>query len=86
MLCHIIACCYVFQYLSCLSTSSSSDKLAFDVGLQESAQGKPALSVVIGFYMDLTLKAQKLKIAKFANSIDPNEAAHRDLHCLPSNP
>ena len=33
-----------FQYLSCLSTSSSSDKLAFDVGLQESAQGKMEIS------------------------------------------
>ena len=27
------------QYLSCLSTSSSNDKLAFDVGLQETAEG-----------------------------------------------
>jgi len=27
------------QYLSCLSTSSSNDKLAFDVGLNETAQG-----------------------------------------------
>lgn len=85
MLCHIITCCYVFQYLSCLSTSSSSDKLAFDVGLQESAQGKRKF----GFYMDLHLKAQKMKICvvKFANSTDPNEAAHyelshMDLHCL----
>ncbi|XP_050406916.2 ryanodine receptor [Patella vulgata] len=28
------------MYLSCLSTSSSNDKLAFDVGLQESAEGE----------------------------------------------
>ncbi|BFZ07812.1 hypothetical protein BsWGS_10847 [Bradybaena similaris] len=28
------------MYLSCLSTSSSNDKLAFDVGLQETAQGE----------------------------------------------
>ncbi|KAJ8309071.1 hypothetical protein KUTeg_013945 [Tegillarca granosa] len=28
------------MYLSCLSTSSSNDKLAFDVGLKESAQGE----------------------------------------------
>jgi len=26
--------------LSCLSTSTSNDKLAFDVGLKEDAQGK----------------------------------------------
>lgn len=30
---------FVLQYLSCLSTSSSTDKLAFDVGLKEKAQG-----------------------------------------------
>lgn len=29
-----------FQYLSCLSTSSSNDKLAFDVGLTTEAQGE----------------------------------------------
>ena len=29
-----------FQYLACLSSSSSSDKLAFDVGLQEQSEGK----------------------------------------------
>lgn len=28
------------QYLACLSTSSSNDKLSFDVGLQEHSQGK----------------------------------------------
>ncbi len=28
------------KYLACLSTSSSNDKLAFDVGLQEQSQGK----------------------------------------------
>ena len=34
------------QYLSCLSTqSSSSDKLAFDVGLQEIAEGKLLIEV-----------------------------------------
>lgn len=27
------------QYLACLSTSSSNDKLSFDVGLQEHSQG-----------------------------------------------
>ena len=32
--------CLWFQYLSCLSTSSSNDKLAFDVGLKEKAQGE----------------------------------------------
>lgn len=33
--------CILFplQYLACLSTSSSNDKLAFDVGLQEHSQG-----------------------------------------------
>lgn len=30
----------MFQYLACLSTSSSNDKLAFDVGLQEHSQGE----------------------------------------------
>lgn len=30
---------FILQYLSCLSTSSSNDKLAFDVGLQETAEG-----------------------------------------------
>lgn len=29
-----------FQYLACLSTSTSSDKLAFDVGLQEESEGE----------------------------------------------
>lgn len=29
-----------FQYLTTLDTSSSSDKLAFDVGLRETAQGE----------------------------------------------
>lgn len=29
-----------FQYLACLSTSSSNDKLSFDVGLQEHSQGE----------------------------------------------
>lgn len=28
------------QYLACLSTSSSKDKLAFDVGLQEHSKGE----------------------------------------------
>lgn len=28
------------QYLACLSTSSSNDKLSFDVGLQEHSQGE----------------------------------------------
>ena len=32
-------CVFVFQYLACLSTSSSNDKLAFDVGLQAHSQG-----------------------------------------------
>lgn len=31
---------FLFQYLACLSTSSSNDKLAFDVGLQEHSQGE----------------------------------------------
>lgn len=35
--CDCITVC--LQYLSCLSTSSSNDKLAFDVGLQETAEG-----------------------------------------------
>jgi len=30
---------FPLQYLACLSTSSSNDKLAFDVGLQEHSQG-----------------------------------------------
>jgi len=30
----------LFQYLACLSTSSSNDKLSFDVGLQEHSHGK----------------------------------------------
>jgi len=30
----------LFQYLACLSTSSSNDKLSFDVGLQEHSQGE----------------------------------------------
>ena len=30
---------FFLQYLACLSTSSSNDKLAFDVGLQEHSQG-----------------------------------------------
>jgi hypothetical protein len=30
---------FTLQYLACLSTSSSNDKLAFDVGLQEHSQG-----------------------------------------------
>ena len=30
----------IFQYLACLSTSSSNDKLSFDVGLQEHSQGE----------------------------------------------
>ncbi len=28
------------QYLACLSSSSSNDKLAFDVGLQEQSEGE----------------------------------------------
>jgi len=28
-----------FQYLACLSSSTSNDKLAFDVGLQEQSEG-----------------------------------------------
>ena len=32
------------QYLSCLSTSTSNDKLAFDVGLKENAQGSSLTS------------------------------------------
>ena len=40
--------------------------------------------------MLLTLKAPKLKIAEFANSVDSDEAAHDELphldpHCLPSS-
>ena len=36
----------LFQYLSCLSTqSSSSDKLAFDVGLTETSEGMAVLLV-----------------------------------------
>lgn len=31
---------YFLQYLACLSTSSSNDKLSFDVGLQEHSQGE----------------------------------------------
>lgn len=30
----------LFQYLACLSTCSSNDKLAFDVGVQETNEGK----------------------------------------------
>lgn len=30
----------MLQYLACLSTSSSNDKLSFDVGLQEHSQGE----------------------------------------------
>lgn len=30
----------IIQYLACLSSSSSNDKLAFDVGLQEQSEGK----------------------------------------------
>lgn len=30
----------LFQYLACLSTSSSEDKLAFDVGLEREADSK----------------------------------------------
>ena len=26
-----------------------------------------------------------MEIAEFANSVDPDEAAHLDLHCLPSS-
>ena len=37
--------CY-FQYLACLSSSSSSDKLAFDVGLQEQSDGKEGTLII----------------------------------------
>ena len=30
----------LFRYLACLSSSSSNDKLAFDVGLQEQSEGE----------------------------------------------
>ena len=30
---------YSLQYLACLSSSTSNDKLAFDVGLQEQSEG-----------------------------------------------
>lgn len=33
-------CVFVLQYLACLSTCSSNDKLSFDVGLQEHSQGE----------------------------------------------
>ena len=38
----------------------------------------------------LTFTASGTKTAEFANSVDPNEAAHnepphQDLHCLPSS-
>lgn len=35
-----ISIVYLSQYLACLSSSSSCDKLAFDVGLQEHTEGK----------------------------------------------
>ena len=40
---------------------------------------------------NLTLKVQKLKIVKFANSVDPFEETHNelpllDIHCLPKSP
>ena len=35
------------QYLACLSSSSSNDKLAFDVGLQEQSEGKQTLVAFI---------------------------------------
>lgn len=36
--------CFSLQYLTCLTTSrSQTDKLAFDVGLQENAAGMDAL-------------------------------------------
>jgi hypothetical protein len=35
-----------FKYLTCLSTSTSNDKLAFDVGLQNNSKGKNELSWV----------------------------------------
>ena len=31
---------FLFKYLTCLSTSTSNDKLAFDVGLQLQTQGE----------------------------------------------
>lgn len=37
---HFLNIIVLFQYLACLSTSSSNDKLSFDVGLQEHSQGK----------------------------------------------
>lgn len=48
MVIHLIICTFaqtiwtdfIFQYLACLSTSSSNDKLSFDVGLQEHSQGE----------------------------------------------
>lgn len=39
--------CLSLQYLSCLSTSSSNDKLAFDVGLKEKAQGNDGICTKI---------------------------------------
>ena len=39
--------CFSLQYLSCLSTSSSNDKLAFDVGLKEKAQGNVGICTKI---------------------------------------
>ena len=42
------------------------------------------------FSLDLTLKAPKMKTAEFANSVDPDEVAHKEpphlnVHCLPSS-
>lgn len=47
LVCRMTGCSFSVQYLCCLSTSrSSTDKLAFDVGLQENSRGTTIHSFV----------------------------------------
>jgi len=48
----------ILQYLACLSTSSSNDKLAFDVGLQEHSHGRCSaitLQLSINSFIDVNV-------------------------------
>ena len=56
-------------------------------GKSTSLFGMPVLPIIVFSNLKLRLKGPKMKQSLFANSIDPDEAAHHellhlDLHCL----
>ena len=59
-MCNMVNIIGSFQYLACLSSSSSCDKLAFDVGLQEQSEGSAQIRSFKNIFIDLEHEKARL--------------------------